>query len=312
MRRRTTHEAADALAESEQHFRHAFASAAQRLDALGRLAGEIAHDFNNMLTVIEGYSELLLHDLEPGSPLRHEAEQIRRAAQQASSLPGQLLAFSRKPQLVPSETGTPHLAVLVVEDEEIVRELAVDSLERAGFRVLAAAGGAEAISLVDRLEETIDVLVTDLVMPGMSGSECAARILDRRPETAVVLMSGYTDAERVGLDEDDGAAYLQKPFSAAALVDAVTAAAGAARDRPARPSGLPDSETLVGALMPLTRREREVLALLAEGMTNDRAAAALGISSETVQSHVRNAMAKLDAGTRTQAVASAIRRSLIP
>ena len=66
-----------------------------------------------------------------------------------------------------------------------------------------------------------------------------------------------------------------------------------------------------GALSPLTKREQQVLGLVADGMTNEKAAASLGISPETVQSHVRNAMAKLHAATRTQAVATAFRRSLL-
>ena len=72
---------------------------AQKLEAIGRLAGGVAHDFNNMLTAIKGYSELLLAGLEPGTRPHHEAEQIRRAAEQASSLPEQLLAFARKQPL---------------------------------------------------------------------------------------------------------------------------------------------------------------------------------------------------------------------
>jgi PAS domain S-box-containing protein len=72
---------------------------AQKLEAIGRLAGGVAHDFNNMLTAIKGYTELLLAELEPGSRLHHEAEQIRRAAEQAASLPEQLLAFARKQPL---------------------------------------------------------------------------------------------------------------------------------------------------------------------------------------------------------------------
>jgi PAS domain S-box-containing protein len=66
-----------------------------------------------------------------------------------------------------------------------------------------------------------------------------------------------------------------------------------------------------GALSPLTKREQQVLSLAADGMTNEKAADALGISPETVQSHIRNAMAKLHAATRTQAVATAFRRSLL-
>jgi DNA-binding NarL/FixJ family response regulator len=67
----------------------------------------------------------------------------------------------------------------------------------------------------------------------------------------------------------------------------------------------------VEALSPLTKREQQALALVADGMTNDKAAEVLGISPETIQSYVRSAMAKLDADTRTQAAATAFRRSLL-
>jgi PAS domain S-box-containing protein len=73
----------------------------QRMDAIGRLAGGVAHDFNNLLTAILGYSEILLEDLDPAHPHKHELEEIRRAADRASSLTRQLLAFSRRQMLQP-------------------------------------------------------------------------------------------------------------------------------------------------------------------------------------------------------------------
>jgi PAS domain S-box-containing protein len=601
---------AQELAEQLRH--------SQKLDAVGRLAGGVAHDFNNMLTAINGYSQLLLAGLEPGSPLRESAEQISRAAEQASALPRQLLAFSRKQASQPividinevvSSTsdmlsrlvgepielvaapcdgsacvladpghieqvlvnlavnardampsgGTlalstriadpsgeadldfevaagPHVVitaadqgegmdaetrakifepffttkstgsglglatvygiarqsdgfvrvdsepgrgsvfevwlprvdrvalsrakpqekqytarargtVLLVEDEQIVRDLARTVLEGAGYRVLAAACGDDAINLCERTEGQVDVLVTDMVMPGMGGRELADRVLKLRPRTPVVLMSGYTEeAPIIGSHDMPQPAFLQKPFTPNALVGAVREAMKAdpltasveprahangaitcvvADDHPAvldavsrllddngfsvlartsrgdealeliesrhpaialldvrmEPlSGIevarqasvtaPDSQIVlytghgeramleqaleagvrgfvvkecpieellralravaaggtyvdaelastlassrtVNGLTPLTAREREVLALVADGMTNGKAASALGISAETVQSHVRNAMSKLDADTRTQAVATAFRRSLL-
>ncbi len=589
----------------------------QKLDAIGRLAGGVAHDFNNMLTAIQGYSELLLAALAQDDPRRRHAEQISRAAGQASTLPRQLLAFSRKqparaevidinhvmsgasdmlrrlvgekiavevsglraagpvladpghveqvlvnlvvnageampdggtvriaarsdrlsresrvePDAAPgpyivvtvtdegegidpgargqifepffttklsgtglglstvygivrqsggfvrveSEVGAGscfevwlpralaepttveapagpqrraerHIAtVLLAEDESVVRDLAVLVLSRAGYRVLAAPSGEAALELSAHCEDGIDVLVADMVMPGISGGELARRVVAERPGTPVVLMSGYT--EEIHSLEIPGTtpALLQKPFAPSALVEAVAEAleppvrdqADASRgtgrgptclvadDHPAvldavsdylqangirvigrasrgdealarieseQPSlalldvrmepltgievarraglsapgtqvvlftghgdramlsealdagargfvlkesplpellraltevacggtfvspGLEDAIThgsAVSALSPLTSREREILALVADGMTNDKAANALGISAETVQSHVRHAMAKLDADTRTQAVATAFRRSLL-
>ena len=97
---------------------------AQKLEAIGRLAGGVAHDFNNMLTAIKGYSELLLGSLDRDDPLRAHAAQIRRAAEQAASLPRQLLAFSRKQTLQPE----------LVDLSEVVANTS-DLLRRRGPRV---------------------------------------------------------------------------------------------------------------------------------------------------------------------------------
>ena len=607
--RKLAQEERDRLREELHH--------AQKLEAVGRLAGGVAHDFNNMLTAIKGYAELLLDGLDPESPHHAEAEQVRRAASQASALPRQLLAFSRKQVLEPKLIDLNHVVseaiglirlllgsgvelvtdlsarapavvadpgqveqvllnlatnardamreggrltiatrnvevdatfaiehdaapgpyvvvavsdsgegmdaatlervfepffttkgagkgsglglasaygitrqsggfvkatsapeqgstfdvylplavvsapgaddeaavdaepvtVLLVEDEELVREFATTALERAGFRVLTASRGTEALEVCERSGVAVDVLVSDLMMPGMGGRELAERVVARNPATKVVLMSGFAD-ESSGVDTGGVAScFLQKPFSVSALVEAVRDAVEApaamrrdplpptarrrgitcvvADDHPAvldsvsrfletsgidvvaragsgdealvaievhRPAialldvtmapvngieiarrlaraapetavilytGHRDAKLLeqaldagargfvlkeaplseltramkavagggtfvddelssvlaaprsVRALSPLTDRERQVLALVADGMTNDMAAAELGISAETVQSHVRNAMGKLEADTRTQAVATALRQQLI-
>lgn len=108
--------------------------------------------------------------------------------------------------------------VLVVEDEDAVRRVVRKVLERLGHKVLTAADGDEALALVDASGEPIDLLVTDLVMPGRSGREVAAELCAAQPGLPVLFMSGYTTeaAGDLGL-LDEGRAFLQKPFSVEAL-----------------------------------------------------------------------------------------------
>jgi two-component system, cell cycle sensor histidine kinase and response regulator CckA len=104
--------------------------------------------------------------------------------------------------------------ILVVEDQPEVRNLAVTVLRRCGYDVHSAVNGADAISFCTRFTGTIHLLLTDVIMPGMNGREVADNILEQRPDTSVLFMSGYTQnaiAHRGVLDE--GIDYLQKPFT---------------------------------------------------------------------------------------------------
>jgi two-component system, cell cycle sensor histidine kinase and response regulator CckA len=373
----------------EEQLRHA-----QKMEAVGRLAGGIAHDFNNLLMVIQGYADLLADRLPMSNPLRKNAEQIQVAAQRATSLTRQLLAFSRKQMLAPTvlnvqtvvadmerilrrligedvvlktasvpelwfvkadrgqieqvimnlavnardampnggrltietanvELGSslaPHkgactpgqyvmLAVtdsgcgmdpetqahifepffttkekgkgtglglatvygivkqsggyiwvysetghgatfkiylpraegeampsgrehgmemsvlqhgsetiLLVEDEDGVRELAREYLEASGYKVIEAEEGHTALELAAMHAGPIHLLMTDIVMPGISGREVAERIVHIRPGIKVLFMSGYTDQTVLhhGMLEPD-AVFLQKPFTLAML-----------------------------------------------------------------------------------------------
>jgi two-component system, cell cycle sensor histidine kinase and response regulator CckA len=574
---------------------------AQRLEALGRLAGGVAHDFNNMLTAIRGYAELLVADPNAPSSMRDNAHRIVQATEQAADLPRQLLAFGRKQILeaaivnlndvvssirgllehvsgaitvgiaptaanpwafadrsqleqalvnlalnasdaMPSggrlEVATANVTIdeddaiepearpgsyvvirvtdtgigmddetrrrafepffttkaekegsglglssvygtvaqsggfvlletevdvgttfslylpvaaapvearartiLLAEDEEIVRDLTTQILKNAGYDVLAAGDGAEALVLYEEHRDDIDGVVTDIVMPGLGGRGLARQIREHDAELPIVFISGHHEETPETLQLGTGAALLQKPFSVDALVDAVGRLVGAhpapapvehkreptcvlADDHPAvldsvsrfletkgvrvsqarngdealatiratqpdvaildvamsptsgidvarrvadvspktkvilytghNDRGLLDraldagargfvlkegtlesleeavrtvagggtwvdsrlatavaSPETVSSLPPLTPREREILGLVANGLTNDKVAASLAISPETVQSHVRHAMVKLEADTRTEAVATALRHSLI-
>jgi two-component system cell cycle sensor histidine kinase/response regulator CckA len=104
--------------------------------------------------------------------------------------------------------------ILVVEDEPVVRSFARDLLEEAGYRIFFASDGAEAIRQAVQIDEPIHLLITDVVMPEMSGPELASRLRKLRPQSRVLYMSGYTDDEvlcRKGLPENS--AFIQKPFT---------------------------------------------------------------------------------------------------
>ena len=361
---------------------------AQKMEAVGRLAGGVAHDFNNMLTVISGYNRMILDELSALDPLRGYAEEVLKAADRAGALTNQLLAFSRRqimrPRVVSVNTvlaqtqkmldrligedvelmlrlgpevgnikadplhveqavvnlavnardamplggrltietenvcldenyarthmgvspgefvmiavsdtghgmdaetrrrifepffttkekgkgtglglatvygmikqtggdiwvysepgrgttfklyfprvtepasdsaeGDAGLAnraggetILVVEDETAVRELTVRMLRQLGYVILTACSGAEALEIAQTYEGTINLLLTDVVMPGMSGRHLADQLLAGRPGTKVLFLSGYTENTVVHHGVlDAGVNFLPKPFS---------------------------------------------------------------------------------------------------
>ena len=114
--------------------------------------------------------------------------------------------------------------VLVVEDEPAVRDVTVKVLRRAGWEVVAVTSGTEALTLVDTRAQPFDAVLSDVVMPGISGIELAGRILDRLPGTRVVLLSGYT-AETLDLERviERGVRFVTKPASSRALLAALEA-----------------------------------------------------------------------------------------
>lgn len=388
--RRTQRSTQAALQTSEQRLRHA-----QRMEAVGRLAGGIAHDFNNLLTVILGFSEFLIEQLPPKEPAHRDATEIRTAAQRATRLTKQLLAFSRQQvierrvvdlvaaagemqpmierligedieftlrhtgaeQLVlidpghfeqvamnlvinardampsggtlaifidrthldevhaaglqikagdyvvvaVSDTGigidAPTLehifepffttkavgsgtglglstvfgivhqsggaievdsvlqqgttfriylplsgameaekepakaaiagvarasTIMLAEDEQGVRAFLEMALTRAGHRVIVATSGPNALEMAEKTEGPIDLLITDVVMPGLSGPDVAERLRQKHPKMRALFLSGYSShaalPERVITDPGT---FLQKPFTVEALLTKV-------------------------------------------------------------------------------------------
>ena len=363
---------------------------AQKMEAVGRLAGGVAHDFNNLLMVISGYAEVILGQLDPTSPLHEKGRAIQLAADRATTLTRQLLAFSRKQLLelkvvdvnaivqdmerllrpligenidlvtilspeaahtradagqleqvimnlvvnakdampaggkltlrtenvdldenhrrgqqfirpgnyvtllvsdtgmgmdretqsrifepffttkekgkgtglglstvygivkqsggyvvVQSELGrgtTFHIylpqvegaaekhsvavpeavggteTILLVEDEESVRQLVRDTLSAKGYQVLEAENGEAGMAAAARHQGTIDLVITDVVMPGMGGREMVKQLIEARPGTRVLYLSGYTEDAIVSDGSiEKGTAFLQKPFTLQSL-----------------------------------------------------------------------------------------------
>jgi signal transduction histidine kinase/ActR/RegA family two-component response regulator len=366
---------------------------AQKMEAVGRLAGGVAHDFNNLLTVIKGHSDLLEEKIGPSAPMFHSITQVKKAADRATSLTRQLLAFSRMQVLQPkildlnslitetskmlpvligedidfkfhagrslglvkadpsqieqvlmnlavnardamenkggkltirtrnvvlddeyskahpptapghyvllevedsgkgmdaqtktrifepffttkelgkgtglglstvygvvkqsggyiwveseegkgtkfqiflpqsgesvpsagSESGSSSSAsgfgtILLAEDEEAVRELASEFLKASGYTVLVARDGMDALAIAETRRGLIHVLVTDVVMPRMRGTELARRVKRRYPELKIVYMSGYLEHDSQDNDYEAESEFLQKPFSRESLL----------------------------------------------------------------------------------------------
>jgi CheY-like chemotaxis protein len=112
--------------------------------------------------------------------------------------------------------------VLIAEDEPLVRLLTKKVLEQAGYRVLVAGSGAEALEIAGAFTDPIDLLLTDVVMPKMDGRELAHELGNTRPGIHVLFMSGYSQeaVERHGVLDAD-TALIQKPFTPAALATKV-------------------------------------------------------------------------------------------
>ena len=112
--------------------------------------------------------------------------------------------------------------MLLVEDEPAVRHMTSRALQDFGFGVVEASGGHQALGVIERSDGAIDLLITDVILPGMDGAELARRATELQPQLSVLFISGYTDEEivRRGLLEA-GRPFLQKPFTPEALVNQI-------------------------------------------------------------------------------------------
>ena len=205
---------------------------------------------------------------------------------------------------------TSEITCLIVDDHEVVREGLRLSLSRAPhIRVVGeASDGKSAIDLAERRKP--NVVIMDVRMPGMDGLDATKALMERDPGTAVLIFTAYSERSLLARGLESGAkGYILKEAPHDTLVRAIEKVAGG--DSFIDPALMPaflsgkDREDM------LTAREREILQLLADGMSNADVAQRLFISQETVKSHVRHILAKLEADTRTHAVAIALRDAII-
>jgi DNA-binding NarL/FixJ family response regulator len=211
--------------------------------------------------------------------------------------------------------------VFVVDDHAVVRRGLRGYLETVGDMEVVgeAAEGQEALDAIAALVAAgrpPDVALMDLLMPGMDGVTATAAITQRHPEMAVVAMTSFTQAEMVhGALQAGAAGYLLKDAEADEVAAAIRAACrgevhldAAVAKQLTRSLVAPKPQTVAA----LTDREREVLVLVAQGLSNQQIADSLVISERTARTHVSNILGKLGVASRTQAALLAIREGIAP
>lgn len=192
--------------------------------------------------------------------------------------------------------------LLLVDDHPLFRRGLAAMLKAHGFEVLAeAASGTEAIALAERLEP--EILLMDLGLPDMTGHAAIGRILARRPQQRVVVVSMFGDEVSVRQAMDAGAlGYVLKdapPEQVLAAVRAAEMGASLVGSGITRPS--PSEPTTPAVLAGLTPRERSVAMLLAQGLPNRAIAERLGVAEKTVQNYVSTVLLHLGAADRYEA-----------
>ena len=206
------------------------------------------------------------------------------------------------------------IRVLLVDDHAVVRSglgaflMAFDDLEL----IAEANSGDEAVAMCHRFHP--DVVLMDLKMPGTSGAEATRRIREHWPDIQVVALTSFKETELVeGAMEAGAIGYLLKNVSADELAEAIRAAnSGEPTLAPEAAQALIQSTRNTPKIgFDLTDREREVLALMTEGMSNPDIAEELVVSRSTVKFHVSNILSKLGAESRTEAVAVALQHDLV-
>jgi DNA-binding NarL/FixJ family response regulator len=207
--------------------------------------------------------------------------------------------------------ATVQMRLVLIEDHQALREGLELLLGREGCEVVGAAGTAgEGLELILRLDP--DVSLIDIRLGDESGIDLTRQLLETDADRRVVLYTGSSDVELLVSGLDSGArGYALKEGTPSELTGALETVArgGTYVDPRLRPKLL--SRDTTQRMPALSKRERQIMDLLAQGLTGEDVAERLVLSGETVKTHIRNAMAKLEAHTRVHAVAIALREGFI-
>jgi NarL family two-component system response regulator LiaR len=211
-------------------------------------------------------------------------------------------------------TGTNQIRILLADDHTVVRSgLSAVLAMQDDFKIVGeAADGEEALRLCESLKP--DVVLMDLLMPKLDGVAATKAIKERWPQVQVIALTSFKEKEYVeGALKAGASGYLLKNVSADELVNPVRRAVAG------QPSLSPEAaQVLIQKVnepaqpgLDMTGREKEILALMVEGLSNNKIAERLTINQSTVKFHVSNILGKLGVTSRTEAVAMAVKRRLI-
>ncbi|MDQ3573581.1 MAG: response regulator transcription factor [Actinomycetota bacterium] len=215
----------------------------------------------------------------------------------------------------PQDDGGSCSTVVIVEDHAMVAQgLSAALADEVDMEVIGVVSTAhEAMEMLGRVAP--DVALVDFRLPDGDGAELAAMLTMRRPETHIVMLTAADDHEVLTQAIEAGAAgFLHKSEPIQEVVRAIRAVVGG--ERWFRPEALADVVRTIRGRVPavghdLTAREREVLALLAEGLSTQEMIETLVLSPHTVRNHVRNVMTKLGSHSKLEAVATAARAGIV-
>ncbi len=221
-------------AEHQRIIIEAHRQQSENSNSLAKLAEAVAHQFNNQLQIVIGNLELLKTDNEDRQKKKHN--DAMKAAIKAAELSAMLMAYlgethgqsledkileqKRHSETLPRQLEGGY--ILVVEDDQMVRFITTSMLQHFNFKVLDAHDGAEALQILAEKEDSIRLIICDLILPGLDGWQILAEIRKSQPSLPFILASGYDDAMALkGNHNLLPQAFLRKPFNAANLQEAI-------------------------------------------------------------------------------------------